>query len=443
MIDINDMNYNLDIKSSIIQKIESGEVIECNLVPFLKYLSEERLSDKPICLHDNQEAGTFVDISKIFIKDLEIHSMLKKYYEDKKINELLPIQKIAIREGLLNNQNLLVVSSTSSGKTLLGEISGFNKILNGKGKMLYLLPLVALATMRFDEYNEIPQSMGIKPILKVGESKFSEEKKEIQKYNINESNLIVATYESIDTLLRREISLGLVDTIVVDEIQVLATDGRGYILDGMIARLKSIYPSAQFIFLSATISDPKLLSDHYGCKLIEYKGNSVPLERFIVLNENESNKINKIAKLVTNESKNLSSTGFKGQSLIFTNSRQKCETLAANLIKTGINAVAFHSGLSSKEKKIIQDLFKKQDISCIVATEALAAGIDTACSLVIFETITMGIENITVTAFKQMCGRAGRYGKHDLAYVVIFTNYTYLNNLINLLSGKLEPIRLI
>ncbi len=92
-----------------------------------------------------------------YISNLPISPQLKEYYRSKKVSKLLPIQSIAVDEGLFQNKNLLVVSSTSSGKTLLGELSGFTKILDNGGTMIYAVPLVALANLRYEEYKEVKE----------------------------------------------------------------------------------------------------------------------------------------------------------------------------------------------------------------------------------------------------------------------------------------------
>ena len=114
-----------------------------------------------------------------YISKLPISSQLKEYYRIKKVSKLLPIQSIAVDEGLFQNQNLLVVSSTSSGKTLLGELSGFSKILDNGGTMIYAVPLVALANLRYEEYKEL-KKYGIKPYLLIGGSFIRRRKKKGQ-----------------------------------------------------------------------------------------------------------------------------------------------------------------------------------------------------------------------------------------------------------------------
>ncbi|MHA2358342.1 MAG: DUF5814 domain-containing protein, partial [Candidatus Heimdallarchaeaceae archaeon] len=120
-----------------------------------------------------------------------------------------------------------------------------------------------------------------------------------------------------------------------------------------------------------------------------------------------------------NEEKIVSSTGYKGQSLVFTNSRRNCESLAKRLKRKGVLATHYHAGLTFKQRKIVERGFEKGKFSTVVTTIALGAGVDFPASSVIFENLAMGIEWLSVAEFHQMLGRAGRLGFHDKGKVYL------------------------
>jgi len=384
------------------------------------------------------------------ISNLPIPRNLKSHYITKKISQLLPIQIIAVNEGLFENKNLLVVSSTSSGKTLLGELSGFSKILNTGGTMIYAVPLVALANLRFEEYTGF-RKYGIQPFLLIGGSFLRKRKN--KGHLSSKTNLIVGTYEAIDAVIRSgqlKKEFTDVNTLVIDEIQMLSNMDRGYQLDGLIARLRYQYPNSQYIYLSATLSEAKPLAKHFSSKLIEFKGRPVPLERHLIMVLNEFEKRKILLELIGEEFKNRSSFGFRGQTLVFTNSRRKCEFIADFLNDNRVSAAAYHAGLTYEERIQIEDAFSTQRISCVVTTSALAAGVDFPASQVVFESLAMGINWLSVAEFEQMCGRAGRYGKHNQAKAIILCEpgRSYNAGQIDteekiallLLKGKIETI---
>lgn len=388
------------------------------------------------------------------IEEVLIPHDFQNMLKEQGIQTLLPIQAISIENGLLKtNNNQLVMAPTSSGKTLIGEIAGITKVLKQSLKMLYLVPIVALANVRTEEFEKKYRKLNLKVIKKIGES-LLDNIESLELDDLIDADIIIATYEAIDYLLRsgNKDKLGSIGTIIIDEIQTLIDSERGYLLDGLIARLKSNFKHAQFLYLSATIGAPEILAKKLDCILINYNNRPVPIERHLILCLNESLKQKFIAKLIQSAFSEKSTYGFRGQSIIFTNSRKKCESLSSYLRTKGIKVQAYHSGLTSEERKLIEIEFQNQTISAVVATAALAAGVDFPARQVIFESLAMGINILTVAEFEQMLGRAGRLGKHDigLAYVLVEPNKIYMpkmkiteeNIAIRLLNGKIKDFEL-
>jgi len=388
------------------------------------------------------------------IEDTNIPKEFKNLLLKWNIRKLLPIQAISIDRGLIDHHaSQLIMAPTSAGKTLVGELAGITRILNEKLKMLYLVPIVALANVRTEEFETKYKALDLKIVKKVGESIL--DKPEQDNYDdLIDADIIVATYEAIDYILRsgnRE-KIGTLGTIIIDEIQTLIDPERGFILDGLISRLKLVSKLAQFLYLSATIGQPKLLANKLGCDLINYKNRPVPIERHLILCLSEAAKLQNIRRLVISAFHEKSEHGFKGQSIIFTNSRKKCENISEFLRNKGISIEAYHSGLTNEERKEIELKFQNQITSAVVATAALAAGVDFPARQVIFESLLMGINVLTVAEFEQMLGRAGRLGKHDLgfAYILVEPGKVYSpkskiteeNIAISLLNGKIKDFEL-
>ena len=389
------------------------------------------------------------------IEDLEIPQSFQKVLLDNKISTLLPIQAISIENGLISEfKDLLIMAPTSGGKTLVGEIAGISRVLNNKGdKMLYLVPIVALANIRTEEFRAKYNPLNLKVVKRVGESMINRNVED----NIDElvdSDIIIATYEAIDYILRsgNKERLGNIGTIIIDEIQTLIDPERGFLLDGFIARLKSICKNTQFLYLSATLGEPKTLAKRLDCFLIQYNNRPVPIERHLILAIDESIKRRYIAKLIRHAISSKSKFGFKGQSIVFTNTRKKCESLTNYMQDKGIRVRAYHSGLTNEERKIIESEFQNQNIAGVIATAALAAGVDLPARQVIFESLAMGIKWLTVAEFEQMLGRAGRLKKHEkgFAYVLVEPGKIYSpkmkiteeNIAIKLLNGKIKDFEL-
>ncbi|MCK4780520.1 MAG: DEAD/DEAH box helicase, partial [Candidatus Lokiarchaeota archaeon] len=414
------------------------------------------VANREITLYDIEKIPS---ISKKYLNQKIENVMIPPEFIDilKELNLfiLLPIQTISIEKGLLTERcNQLIMAPTSGGKTLVGELAGISKVLEERNaKMLYLVPIVALANIRTEEFKEKYKKIKLKVIKRVGESLFGKQQKDNIK-DLANAHVIIATYEAIDYILRsgNKVLLGDVGTIIIDEIQTLIDPERGFILDGLIARLKTQFDS-QFLYLSATLGEPELLAKKLDCQLIKYNNRPVPVERHLLLCLSEAQKQKYISKLIRAAFSTKSKYGFKGQTITFTNTRKKCESISSYLQKKGINVAAYHSGLTNEERKTVEEKFKSQKITGVVATAALAAGVDLPARQVIFESLAMGINWLSVAEFEQMLGRAGRLGKHEkgLAYILVEPGKVYSpkmkiteeNIAIKLLNGKIKDYELI
>ncbi|MDY7081501.1 MAG: DEAD/DEAH box helicase, partial [Halobacteria archaeon] len=156
---------------------------------------------------------------------------------------------------LLPFDTLLPVSATATGKTLIGELAGIQNVLDGKGKTLFLVPLVALANQKYGRFEEtygdlvdVTERVGSNRVFGSG-TRFDPS-----------ADVIVGTYEGIDHALRSRRDLGDIGTVVIDEVHNLYDDERGHRLDGLITRLKNYADDAQWIYLSATVGQPSELA---------------------------------------------------------------------------------------------------------------------------------------------------------------------------------------
>lgn len=384
-----------------------------NLDRVLGMLSPGKL-DSGLTRFDTMEACKVE--RRIKVKDLPVRDELKKILL-LQMDELMPVQALSVGAGLLERKNQLIISATATGKTLVGELAGLQNILNNKGRMLFLVPLVALANQKYEQFTRRYSSIATTS-LRVGTSRITKGIKGIR--TSLSSDVIVGTYEGIDFIMRsgKAHTLGTIGTVVIDEVHTLEDTERGHRLDGLIARLKFIAPGAQYVYLSATVGKPGWLAEKLNAALIEFEERPVPIERHLIFAP-EYEKKRMIERLARQEYNKRSSKGFRGQTIVFTNSRRNCHLLAEGL---SIKALPYHAGLSYPERKKVEEQFGKGELPVVVTTAALAAGVDFPASQVIFESLAMGIEWLTVREFQQMLGRAGRPDYHDLGIVVLLAD---------------------
>ncbi|MBE6502398.1 MAG: DEAD/DEAH box helicase, partial [Methanobrevibacter thaueri] len=378
------------------------------------------LKNRKLTLFDKTRKSKHI-IPPVDMKRLKIPREFKEVLLDSGNTKLLPVQYLAIKEGLLKGEDLLVVSATGSGKTLVGELAGITQALEGK-KFVFLTPLVALANQKYRDFKKKYSKLGLKVAIKVGRNRVKAKGElNLPDSDVSKADIVVATYEGIDYLLRNgnSASLSNLGVVLIDEIHMIDDEDRGTRLNGLIKRIKHLYPKTQVIGLSATVKNPEFLADEFNMKLVEYSERPVPLERHLVYVRNEAQKRHIMQRLVKREFNTKSKKGFRGQTIIFTNSRRKTHQIANFLSNKHINAHAYHAGLSYYKKEKIEKDFDKGKISCVVTTAALAAGVDFPASQVIFDSLVMGNKWINPNEFAQMLGRAGRPSYHDRGIVYL------------------------
>ena len=204
------------------------------------------------------------------ITELELPEYFKTYYSS--FPELTPIQKKAIQAGIIKNKSLLICAPTASGKTLVGTMAICKSI--EQGKALYLVPLRALATEKYREYQNLLQNTEYKVTSATGDV-------DSDSNYLSNYNLIVLTTEKLDSLLRHRVGwLNEVKTVIVDEIHLLNDPTRGPTLEIILTLLRTLI-KPQIVGLSATIGNPKELATWLGAELVQDSWRPVELKKGI------------------------------------------------------------------------------------------------------------------------------------------------------------------
>jgi helicase len=400
-------------------------------------------------------SATTDEIDLVETSSLNLHPGIQSKLESR-FDTLLPVQSLAVENGAVDGRDQLVVSATATGKTLIGEMAGLDRVLNGEGKMLFLVPLVALANQKHEQFEERYGDIA-NVTIRVGASRINDDGNRFDP----DADIIVGTYEGIDHALRTGKDLGEIGTVVIDEIHTLGEEGRGHRLDGLVSRLKHYTErgttaasrhkgrgdmDTQWIYLSATVGNPEQLARKLSANLVEFEERPVPIERHVTFAEGQE-KPRIENRLVKRAFDTKSSKGYRGQTIIFTNSRRRCHEITRKL---EYDAAPYHAGLDYRRRKTVERKFGDQELAAVVTTAALAAGVDFPASQVIFDSLAMGIEWLTVQEFEQMLGRAGRPDYHDegTVYLLVEPDGSYHGSqemtedevAFKLLKGEMESV---
>jgi helicase len=399
------------------------------------------------------------------------------YLDSLGIKSLLPPQVGAVSSGLFDGKDLLVSAPTASGKTLIAEMAIMRALLQGK-KAIYIAPMRALLAEKFDEFRLNHKEA--KVALSIGD--FNEFDKRLERYDV-----IFVSTEKLDSLLRHaETYITNVGCIVYDEVHLLMDSGRGPVLEYLISLNKKVYPNAQVIGLSATMSNCSELGRWMGCSVVESGFRPVKLDKMIYLNgelfDGKKIEINNVDDPILNIALYLLKQG--KQALVFCQNRKatvatakllsgvvaanldasaKAELKAVSSDVLGVlerptsqceelgevvkNGVAFHhAGLMNKQRKLVEDAFRSGKLKFIAATPTLAMGVNLPANTVIISSVyrygDFGMESLPAFEIEQMVGRAGRPKYDSEGTAIILARSERERELIEgkYLSGDIEPI---
>ena len=379
------------------------------------------------------------------VDELEISDRVAEALMDKGFVNLHPPQAEAIPIAL-QGHNLVVAIPTASGKSLIGYIPALELMVSKGKKVLYIVPLKALASEKKDDFDRFKE-LGIRTHMSTGDLDSDDR-------NLADADVLVATSEKADSMIRhgsewmRDVGL-----VIADEIHLIHDPGRGPTLEVILTKLMRRNKDLQIIALSATMSNAFDLAEWLHARLVESDWRPIPLKEGVYydgrirFDDGSSREVESDGEEVWSIVKQAIQDG--GQSLVFVNSRRSTEALAVKYSKkmselagrtlsqaeaallegdsestaTGRKlsscvkcGIAFHNaGLTSRQRKYVEDNFRNGQIKCIVATPTLAAGINLPARRVVVRDTTRyetnyGNSPISVMEIKQMCGRAGRPG---------------------------------
>ncbi|MFP4402578.1 MAG: DEAD/DEAH box helicase, partial [Candidatus Nanoarchaeia archaeon] len=177
------------------------------------------------------------------------------------IKELRPSQQKAITQGLFTtNKHMLISAPTASGKTAIAEFAMLQTILEQKKRVIYVVPLKALASEKYKDFEKL-YSQYFSIHISIGE---------VQTHNfVKDFDLLLVTAEKLDSLLRHSKEfIKDVGLIIIDEIHLLNDETRGPTLEVLITLFKMKYSTIRMIGLSATIKNCEELANWLNAELV-------------------------------------------------------------------------------------------------------------------------------------------------------------------------------
>jgi len=401
---------------------------------------------------------------------MKLTNVLKEYnfpqnaidiLSDSGIQDLYPPQAQAIEKGALKGNNLLMSVPTAAGKTLIAELCMLKSILQDNGRCLYIAPLKALASEKYEDFKKKYSKLGIKVGISTGDL-------DSPSRHLNRYQILIATAEKVDSLLRSKAQwlISSLNVVILDEIHFINDGSRGPTMEVLTARIMQMNSNVQILALSATVSNALEIAKWLKAELVHSDWRPIPLKEGVYFNE-AIQFDNYGTKLIREEEHDdlgkivLDTLRGKGQVLVFVSSRRSAQAASRQIsscvtkittpeekkillkiskdIASSANATkicqklagivacgaAFHhAGLKPQQRKLIEENFKKNIIKVICSTPTLAAGVNLPARRTVMRDLKryesgLGATYIPASEYKQCAGRAGRPQYDDVGEAVM------------------------
>uniref|UniRef100_A0A8C5M1F1 Helicase, POLQ like n=1 Tax=Leptobrachium leishanense TaxID=445787 RepID=A0A8C5M1F1_9ANUR len=366
-------------------------------------------------------------------------------------------------ESLKQRKNLIYSLPTSGGKTLVAEIVILQELLCRQRDVLMILPYVAIVQEKVRGLS----SFGVELDFLLEEYAGSKGRfPPIKRRKRN--SLYIATIEKGHSLVNSLIETGRISDLgllVVDELHMLGDGSRGAILEMALAKVLYTSENTQIIGMSATLNNVGDLQRFLKAEYYTNDFRPVELKEFVkirdsiyevdgkaednftfsrLLNYKYSSNMLKmdpdhIIALVTEVIPNHSC-------LVFCPTKKNCENVVEMICKylnkvylshraeekkhlledlknTGNGMVCsvlkrtipfgiayHHSGLTSEERKLVEEAYSAGVLCLLACTSTLAAGVNLPARRVILRAPYVARDFLKRAQYKQMVGRAGRAG---------------------------------
>ena len=352
-----------------------------------------------------------------------------------------PVQEDALLAWFTSDEGALVCAPTGTGKTLIAQAALFEALHTGS-TAYYTTPLIALTEQKFREMQASALRWG-----------FREEDVGLvtgnRRVNPDARILVVVAEILLNRLLHpAAFDFSKVSSVVMDEFHSFADIERGIVWELSLSLLPK---HIRLLLLSATVGNSLEFlqwlerSHQRKLELVEGKERKIPLTYIWVPDQFLTEQIVLMAKGDGDER--------KIPALVFCFNRDECWSLAEQLkglpllqeaqktaLHTEVNKLDWtqgvgpkmkqmlhrgvgvhHAGLLPKYRRVVEELFNRKLLACVICTETLASGINLPARSVVLSSLVKGpMERqklIDASSAQQMFGRAGRPQFDDRGYV--------------------------
>lgn len=323
---------------------------------------------------------------------MDYSATLKKYFG---FDSFRPLQEEIINH-LVSGKDALVLMPTGGGKSLCFQIPA----LVLKGTAVVISPLISLMKDQVDALC----SNGISAAAMNSSLSRSEYADVRHRCADGSLKLLYLSPERLQADLEWIKNSMKVSLLVVDEAHCISTWGHDFRPEyTQLGALHELFPGVPIAAFTATAD--KVTREDILTQLRISRGKTFissfdrpNLSLSVVTGCRDSEKISRIANLINRHS------GESG--IVYCMTRKTTEDVASELKRRGVSCECYHAGMSSEDRRRIQEDFKNDRVNVVCATVAFGMGIDKSdIRFIVHYNMPGSIEH-----YYQEIGRGGRDG---------------------------------
>lgn len=342
-------------------------------------------------------------------QDLGVSQPLLRAISDLGFEYPMPVQEKVIPHLLTKDNDVIALAQTGTGKTAAFGLPLLQRIKSDEvsPQALIIAPTRELCLQiasDLADYSKYIDNLKVLPVY--GGSSIMSQIRTLRRG----VQIIVATPgRLIDIIERKEVDLGGVHTVVLDEADEMLNMG---FLDSIDAILAHVPAGRKMLMFSATM--PKEIAG------IAKKYMHSPEEFVIGTRNSGAENVRHIFYMVKSSDKYLTlkriadnTPGIYG--IIFCRTRKETQEIANALIQDGYNADSLHGDLSQQQRDIVMKKFRDRVLSILVATDVAARGLDVDN---VSHVINYGLPD-DPAVYTHRSGRTGRAGKTGVSIAIM------------------------
>ena len=324
-----------------------------------------------------------------------------------------------VLDHLGEGRSVLAVMATGRGKSLVFQVHAARLALASRKASVFVYPLRALIADQAFHLSEALAGFGISVAVLTGESAPEERRRVMEQLVDGSCDIVLTTPEFLSYHADKLARCGRIGFAVVDEAHHigLAKAGQRMAYAAIGASLAKLGAPC-VLALTATASDA--VADDIRAAL--------PIDVCVCDDASRPNlRLDDQRNLKSRDDYLANLVAGGGKTVVFVNSREQSVMLARQLRKRVPQLASligfYNAGLTRAERKRIEELFRSDALSVLVATSAFGEGVDipNIRHVVLYHMPFNEVE------FNQMSGRAGRDGKPAWIHLLFGNADTRIN----------------